>query len=102
MYGLEDKIIKNFEKLNQSHAKVYAGIIGNKVEFLHGSANVVKGSSKEDFSYDLLDYEDFKGRYMDPLNIGRQRNKSFSMYIWKEDDRYVYGEKRKNEIFFNE
>lgn len=102
MYGLEDKIIKDFEKLNQSHAKVYAGIIGNKVEFLHGSANVVKGSSNENICYDLLDYEQFKVSYMDPLKIERQRNKSFSMCIWKEDSRYVYGEKKKNEILFKE
>lgn len=102
MYGLEDKIIKNFEKLNQSHAKVYAGIIGNKVEFLHGSANVVKGSSNENICYDLLEYEQFKASYMDPLKIERQRNKSFSMFIWKEDNKYVYGEKRKNEILFKE
>lgn len=101
-YGLEDALIKDFSKINNSHAKVYAGIIGNKVEILHGSANLVKGSSNENFCYDILDYEQFKVSYMDPLKIERQRNKSSSMYIRKEGDRYVYGEKRKNEILFKE
>lgn len=101
-YGLEDELIKNYEKLNQSHAKVYAGIIGNKVEFLHGSANLVKSASSfENISYDLLDFEKFKELYMQPLQIERKRFKSFAMYIWKEEEKgYVFGENRTSGIFF--
>lgn len=96
-YGLEDDLIKNLGKSKSFHAKIYAGIIGDKVEFLSGSFNLVSGKNKETINYQKLPLSTFKDSYLTPLGIDITEQSNFAMFIKKEKDDYdLYEEKCKD------
>lgn len=98
-YELEPDIITNSEKLNSSHSKFYAGIIGDRVELLSGSFNLVGGPSNEQISFDVIPFEFFKEQYLKPLKLDSCKSDPFAMDICKEKDEYVLREKRYSELF---
>jgi hypothetical protein len=49
-FGLENRIVGDGKRKQDSHAKVYIGL-GENCEVLSGSANVVKGDSKENVTF---------------------------------------------------
>lgn len=96
-YGLEDDLIKKLGKSKSFHAKIYAGIIGDKVEFLSGSFNLVSGKNKETINYQKLPLSTFKDSYLTPLGIDITEQSNFAMFIKKEKDDYdLYEEKCKD------
>ncbi len=98
-YELEPDIITNSEKLISSHSKFYAGIIGDRVELLSGSFNLVGGPSNEQISFDVLSLDFFKDNYLKPLKLDCLRRDPFAMDIRKENDKYGLEEKKYSELF---
>lgn len=101
-YDLEEKIIKGMkEKPNNFHAKFYAGFIGDKVELLSGSFNLVGGPSYEQISFEIVDKNDFIQKYLTPLKISlniTQFNPPVA-YIHKEKTDWVPDMSRTRKIF---
>ena len=101
-YDLEEKIIKGMkEKPNNVHAKFYAGFIGDKVELLSGSFNLVGGPSYEQISFEVVDKDSFVKKYLTPLKISLDIT-SFNppvAYFNKEESRWVAYMSRTRKIF---
>ena len=101
-YDLEEKIIKGMkEKPNNFHAKFYAGFIGDKVELLSGSFNLVGGPSYEQISFEVVDKESFISKYLTPLKISLDIT-SFNppvAYFNKEEAKWVADMSRTRKIF---
>ena len=101
-YDLEEKIIKGMkEKPNNFHAKFYAGFIGDKVELLSGSFNLVGGPSYAQISFEVVDKDSFVKKYLTPLKISLDIT-SFNppvVYFNKEESRWVADMSRTREIF---
>ena len=68
-FHLENKVVASNLKKNDFHAKFYAGIFGDKVEILAGSANLVKGPSIENAAFCTQEYDWFVSHYLDILKI---------------------------------
>lgn len=66
-YGLEDKVVSAGGVKQDFHAKFFAGVSGNCVEVLSGSANLLRGESIENISFHRMTAEKFKARYLDIL-----------------------------------
>jgi hypothetical protein len=60
---------KNAHTYERSHAKFYAGILGNVTEILCGSFNFTEGPSTENLIYCQLDTNDFLNNYLKPYGI---------------------------------
>lgn len=88
-YELQPEIISGVTKRQNFHAKFYAGIIGNRVELLSGSFNLVGGPSFEQLSFNTMSVEDFKKSYMQPLNLEVDEKDSSAILVEKENDKFV-------------
>ena len=66
-YGLPEKIITKGVTLRNFHAKFFAGCSSGKVELLSGSANLVRGPSLENISFNTMPATRFKKKYLDVL-----------------------------------
>lgn len=101
-YDLEENIIKGMkEKPNNFHAKFYAGFIGDKVELLSGSFNLVGGPSFEQISFETINKNDFIQKYLAPLKISlsiTQFNPPVG-YIHKEGSDWIPDSSRTRKIF---
>jgi hypothetical protein len=73
---LENTVISDYINKNDFHCKLYFARIGDKVEVLFGSANIAYGESLENLYFKRYDFESFKDRYIDRLNIKKLEGKN--------------------------
>jgi len=66
-YGLEDKVVSAGGVKQNFHAKFFAGVSSDGVEVLSGSANLLRGPSIENITFNKMSAERFKERYLDIL-----------------------------------
>jgi len=67
-FGLENRIVGDGKRKQDSHAKIYIGL-GETCEVLSGSANVVKGGSMENITFQALRRAKVKASYLTPLGV---------------------------------
>lgn len=67
-FGLENRIVGDGKRKQDSHAKVYIGL-GETCEVLSGSANVVKGGSMENITFQALRRAKVETSYLTPLGV---------------------------------
>lgn len=67
-FGLENRIVGDGKRKQDSHAKVYIGL-GETCEVLSGSANVVKGGSMENITFQALGRAKVDTSYLTPLGV---------------------------------
>lgn len=67
-FGLENQLVGAGRKKQDFHAKIYIGL-GDPSEVLSGSANVVRGDSKENATFLPSDRARVASRYLEPLGI---------------------------------
>lgn len=89
-YELQPEIINGVTRRQNFHAKFYAGIVGNQVELLSGSFNLVGGPSFEQLSFNTKSIDEFKKFYMQPLKLEIDENDASAILVEKEDGKFVY------------
>jgi hypothetical protein len=67
-FGLENRIVGDGKRKQDSHAKVYIGL-GETCEVLSGSANVVKGGSMENITFQALRRTKVETSYLTPFGV---------------------------------
>ncbi|NML06795.1 hypothetical protein [Sphingomonas sp. G-3-2-10] len=67
-FGLENRIVGDGKRKQDSHAKVYIGL-GETCEVLSGSANVVQGDSMENVTFQALGRNKVETSYLAPLGV---------------------------------
>jgi hypothetical protein len=67
-FGLENRIVGDGARKQDFHAKVYIGL-GEHCEVLSGSANVVRGDSKENATFQTLSRSKVEESYIKPLGV---------------------------------
>jgi len=67
-FGLENRIVGDGKRKQNSHAKVYIGL-GETCEVLSGSANLVKGVSMENITFQALRRAKVEASYLTPLSV---------------------------------
>ena len=67
-FGLENRIVGDGKRKQDSHAKVYMGL-GATCEVLSGSANVVEGGSMENVTFQVLRRAKVETSYLTPLGV---------------------------------
>ena len=67
-FGLENRIVGGGKRKQDSHAKVYIGL-GETCEVLSGSANMVKGGSMENISFQAFRRAKVETSYLKPLGV---------------------------------
>jgi transposase-like protein len=90
-WGLENKLISANTKKNDFHAKFYAGMFNNRVEVLHGSANIVSGPSIENATLSEYSITDFDVRYTQKLNMNLNNPKGsiYAATIQKDKNDWI-------------
>jgi hypothetical protein len=89
-FGLENRIVGDGKRKQDSHAKVYIGL-GETCEVLSGSANVVRGGSMENITFQVLRRTKVETSYLTPFGVALpepQPRLSHHLLIDSRDDEW--------------
>lgn len=68
-FGLENLLVAMDLRKQDFHAKFFAGISNHECEVMSGSANLVRGPSVENISFQAMEKSKFDERYIDRLKL---------------------------------
>lgn len=66
-YGLEDAVVSGGASKQDFHAKFFAGMSADQVEVLSGSANLVRGPSIENITFNRMSFDRFNSKYLEVM-----------------------------------
>ncbi len=103
-YGIGNKVIDDFTKKQDFHAKIYVGYSSNSAEVLMGSFNLLDGPSVENICFKNISYSQLIDNYISKMKIQIEEPKSigreFVLHMSQgSDSELICSEKRLSEIY---
>lgn len=82
-YGRVSDLQKNAYTFERSHAKFYAGVLGDVTELISGSFNFTSGPSTENLIFSSIGTEQFNNNYLSPYGLSYSEPKNYRHFYYK-------------------
>lgn len=94
-FDLGSHLLSELKQANDFHAKIYCGISQEHCEVFSGSANLVRGKSKEVMHFNkYASFIDFNEAFLSPLGIEEdleQKNSTYSLVFYSDKEFSLFG-----------